>query len=285
MKTIELAGGPRAVLALHGLLGNPLEMQFLGRRLQRAGYSVVIPLIPGYGYASGQGSYRTTRSEAWYAEVERQFDALRSRYESVAVTGLCIGAVLALRLAMERGDQVAALSLLATTLAYDGWSIPKYRFLLPLAYYTPARYLYSYRERYPYGLKNENLRAWIAREMQVSSSSAAGASRLSAEGIFQAHRLIRQVRRRLAQVYAPALIVHASEDDVASPASADLVEARIGSAIRKKIILHDSYHIITLDNEKEQVAEATIDFFNAHMGAGRAPGELPATPLTRTGTS
>jgi len=265
MKSIELPGGSHAVLALHGLLGNPLEMQFVGKKLQKAGYTVVIPLIPGYGYSSGQGKkFRTTTFEQWYEEVQRHFDLLKQSYESVSVVGLCIGAVLALRLAADRGDEVAALSLLATTLYYDGWSIPKYSFLLPLAYYTPARYLYAYRERYPFGLKNKNLRTWIEREMKVKSSSAAGASHLSAEGIFQAYRLIKDVKRKLGLVRAPALIMHAEEDDVASTRSADLVEAGIASAFKKKIILHDSYHIITLDNEKELVAAETIGFFQQH---------------------
>lgn len=265
MKTIEYPGGSHAVLALHGLLGNPLEMQFVGKKLQRAGYTVVIPLIEGYGYSSGQDkSFNTTDCERWYQEVQSQFEALKSKYQSVSVTGLCIGAVLALRLAIDHSDEIAALSVLATTLAYDGWSIPKYSFLLPLAYYTPARYLYTYKERYPFGLKNKNLRNWIEREMKVSHSSAAGASRLSAEGIFQAHRLIKQVKKKLDQVRTPTLIIHAEEDDVASTKSADLVEAKISSSVRKKIILHDSYHIITLDNEKELVAAETIAFFNQH---------------------
>jgi carboxylesterase len=270
MKAINFPGGSHAVLALHGLLGNPLEMQFVGKKLQRAGYSVVIPLIPGYGYASGQGDFRTTDFERWYEEVSKQFDALKKTHDSVSVAGLCIGAVLALRLAIERGDQVAALSLLSTTLFYDGWSLPKYTFLLPLAYYTPARYLYSYRERSPFGLKNTNLRTWIEREMKVKNSSAAGASHLSAEGIFQAHRLIKVVKRDLAKVQSPTLIIHAEEDDVASTRSANFVEARISSKVKKKIILQDSYHIITLDNEKERVAADVIDFFqqnSSNLGA------------------
>lgn len=277
MQSIELSGGPHAVLALHGLLGNPLEMQFVGKKLQRAGYSVTIPLISGYGYSSGQSqSYRTTRSEDWYDEVQRQFDLLKRQYETVSITGLCIGAVLALRLASERPTEVTALSLLATTLAYDGWSIPKYIFLLPLAYYTPARYFYSYKERYPFGIKNENLRKWIAREMAVHTSSAAGASRLSAEGIFQAHRLIKQVKNKLARVACPTLIMHAEEDDVATPKSADLVEATISSTIKKKIILHDSYHIITLDNEKERVASETVRFFDQAVLATSCATKLSA---------
>ena len=271
MKTITLQGGEHAVLALHGLLGNPLEMQYIGKRLQKAGYTVVIPLIPSYGYATGAGqSYRTADYHAWYRDVLRHFDELKRTHKTVSVTGLCIGAVLALRLAMERGGEITALSLLSTTLAYDGWSLPWYRFLLPIAYYTPARYLYAYHERHPYGLKNENLQRWIAREMKVTGSSAAGASRLSAEGIFQAHRLIQEVRRGLGRIQTPALIIHADEDDVASTASADYVERHIGSAVKRKLILHDSYHIITLDNEKETVADQTLAFFDTHAAASEA---------------
>lgn len=262
MKTITMPGGEHAVLALHGLLGNPLEMQFLGRQLQDAGYTVHIPLIPGYGFAgTADDSYRTADWRQWYVQVRAHFEDLLRTHETVSVTGLCIGAVLALRLAIERGDQIASLSLLATTLAYDGWSLPWYRFLLPLAYYTPLRQRYAYHERAPYGIKNANLQRWIAREMAAKGSSAAGASRLSAEGIFQAHRLIGDVRGQLAQVRTPALIMHAEEDDVASPRSADFVERHIGSTIRRKVILHDSYHIITLDNEKQKVADETIAFF------------------------
>ncbi len=48
-----------------------------------------------------------------------------------------------------------------------------------------------------------------------------------------------------------------------------MVESRISSPIKKKIILHDSYHIITLDNEKEKVAAETVDFFNQHSQSSR----------------
>ncbi|MDQ2820106.1 MAG: alpha/beta fold hydrolase [Pseudomonadota bacterium] len=272
MKTMTLPGGEHAVLALHGLLGNPLEMQYLGRRLQQAGYTVHIPLIPGYGYAAGANdSYRTANFESWYAEVSRQFDELKRNYTTVSVTGLCIGAVLALRLAEDRGDEIASLSLLATTLAYDGWSLPWYRFLLPLVYYTPWRRFYAFEETAPYGVKNPRLQRWFAREMKNKGSSAAGAARLSGEALYQAHRLIGEVRARLGQIRTPALIVHAEEDDMASTRSADVVEGNIASTIKRKVILHDSYHIITLDNEKELVADETVAFFHQQTLSVGAP--------------
>ncbi len=283
MKTMILPGGEHAVLALHGLLGNPLEMQYLGRRLQHAGYTVHIPLIPGYGYAAGAGTgnaYRTADYRAWYAEVVRHFEELQRRHASVSVTGLCIGAVLALRLAIERGDEIAALGLLATTLAYDGWSLPWYKFLLPLAYHTPLRRFYSYRERHPYGVKNAKLQRWIGREMAVTGSSAAGASQLSGEGIFQAHRLIKDVRANLDRVRTPALIVHAEEDDMASTRSADFVDSRIASSVKRKLILHDSYHIITLDNEKEIVADETVAFFDRQTRPATLRPPIPEASLS-----
>lgn len=277
MKTITLPGGEHAVLALHGLLGNPLEMQYLGRRLQRAGYTVHIPLIVGYGFAAGtDATHEIHAYDQWYAEVVRHFELLQRTHATVSVTGLCIGAVLALRLAIERSDEISALSLLATTLAYDGWSLPWYRFLLPLAYHTPLRHVYSYQERHPYGFKNPRLQRLVAREMERTGASAAGRSRLSAEGIFQAHCLIREVRARLKAVRAPALMIHAQEDDVSTVRSTALVDSRISSPERRVVILQDSYHMVTLDNEKARVADETIQFFDRHLAARSRQDMAPA---------
>jgi len=136
--------------------------------------------------------------------------------------------------------------------------------MLPLIYYTPLRRFYRYKERYPYGLKNETLRKWVVREMKAATSTTS-ASGFSAEGLFQTQRLISTVRKTLDKVRCPTLIIHAKDDDVASQRSADLVESRISSAVKKKIILGNSYHVVTLDNEKEVVAAETIDFFNNNL--------------------
>jgi len=85
-----------------------------------------------------------------------------------------------------------------------------------LAYHTPLRYWYSYRERHPYGVKNESLRKWIAREMSEKTTSIAGASNLPMTAVYEAKQLIRHVRGTISSVTAPALVVHAKEDDVAS---------------------------------------------------------------------
>jgi carboxylesterase len=250
-----------AVLLIHGLSGNPLEMQYLAKRLRKEGFATYTPHFEGYGFGERSDPFATGTWPQWRAHVLNYFDKVARSHQSVSVAGLCIGAVLALDLAAERPGQVAALSLLATTLFYDGWSLPWYQFLTPLAYYTPLRYRYSYRERHPYGVKNESLRKWIAREMSEKTTSIAGASSLPMTAVYQAKKLIRHVKGTMPLVTAPALVIHAMEDDVASVRSAEFVLDNIGSDDVDFVLVHDSYHMVTLDNEKERVAGETIRFF------------------------
>lgn len=268
-----------AALLIHGLSGNPLEMQYLAKRLRNAGLATFAPHFEGYGFGGRSDPFATGSWLEWRAQVLEHFDELARNYDSVCVSGLCIGAVLALDLAAERPGQVAALSLLATTLAYDGWSLPWYQLLAPLAYYTPLRYRYSYRERHPYGVKNEPLRRWIAREMSERTTSIAGASSLPITAVYQAKELIRHVKRTMPAVTAPALVIHAKEDDVASVKSAEFVLENIGSDDVDFVLLHDSYHIVTLDNEKHLVAGETVRFFRDRTKNSAASAARSSTPL------
>lgn len=263
MEPLHLDGGEHAVLLLHGLQSSPAELQPLAKRLNQAGYTVHAPHIRGYGFEHGDTPRSVTYWSEWHAVAREEFLALKKSHQTVSVSGLCIGAVLSLSLAAEMGDEIAALSLLSTTLWYDGWSIPWYRFLRYVGYYTPFRYTYTYREREPFGLKNEQLRKWIAREMAHKDSSIVGATKLNLPAVHEAERMIAAVKKVLHQVTAPAIIIHAEEDDVSSPRSAHYVAAHIGSKIQETVILHNSYHMITVDNDREQVAKDTIRFFAA----------------------
>jgi carboxylesterase len=272
MKTLEMKAGEHAVLLIHGLQGVPTEMLPLAKRLHKAGYSVRVPHFKGYGYILGDTARSVTPWRDWHDQVLSELREMKRQYKTVSVGGLCIGAVLALSVAAETGSEISALSLLSTTLYYDGWSIPWYRFMLPLGYYTPFRYIYAYKEREPFGLKNEQLRRWVAREMSHNASSIAGASNLALPAIHEAELLIKSVKRKLHKVTSPALVIHASEDDVSTVRSADFVSDHIGSGKVVKIILRDSYHMITLDNERERVADETVGFFDELSGRASVSG-------------
>ena len=260
MHDVNLIAGEDVVLLLHGLASSPLEMRYVAKRLHRDGFSVVAPHISGYGYGRPATDWRE-----WHNNALDIFSKLKRDYRTVSVGGLCIGAVLALSLATEQSRNITALSLLSTTLFYDGWSIPWYRFMLPLGYYTPLRHVYSYYEREPFGLKNEPLRKRIARAMNQGSCTEAGGPSVSMNHIYQATRLIRHVKRNIGAVETPALVVHAIDDDIASMKSADFVVDRIGSKCVRTIFLDDCYHIVTMDNERKLVAGETSNFFTENI--------------------
>lgn len=262
-----------AVLLFHGLCANPLELAPVAKSLREVGYVVETPAMAGYGVSSATGEQLPVPPfEHWLAEAADAFDRLAATHGRVAIGGLCMGAVLALALAARR--PAAALVLISTTLHFDGWNVSPWRRLLPLAYLPPLRKRMSFRETAPFGLKNERLRAWVAQAMASDKVSAVGAARLSAASLFEATRLIRHARGCLAHLVAPAVVLHASEDDVAGPRSVHELQARLG---RQPEVhwFHNSYHMLTLDNERVAVARTVRDFLlRSHPLAALPP--LPA---------
>jgi carboxylesterase len=177
---------------------------------------------------------------------------------------------------------------------------------VPLACRTPLRRFARLHERFPYGLKNERLRERIAHAMRVEGSSAAGAATLPLSGMHQAYRMIDAVRRDIGQVTAASLVLHAIDDDVASTRSAEFVARHVNAREVRTVLYRDSYHILTMDNDRDEVAAETIGFFRRHGAltpaasgardldalrfpapAGRAPLEVavpavPSAPARRT---
>ena len=134
------------------------------------------------------------------AQAVAIFDRLKREYRTVSVGGLCIGSVLSLALARERPREVNALSLLSTTLFFDGWSIPWYRFLMPLWFHTPVRHLYEYTESEPYGIKNPQIRARVARAMRKGFSEAGAARRRNGGRRFQISEFESQIAKLRLQI-------------------------------------------------------------------------------------
>src|SRR5262249_28474004 len=152
---IMVAGNDTGVLLSHGITGAPAEMKPLVRKLASAGFTVSCPALAGH--CSTLGSLKQTRWTDWYASLEAGLAALRERCRRVFVSGLSMGALMALKLAADHPGSVNGVATLSATFFYDGWNVPQFRqrFLLPIALYTPIRYLYSWREPSPFGIKDD----------------------------------------------------------------------------------------------------------------------------------
>lgn len=263
-------GGRSGVLLIHGLTGTPMEMRLLGKGLNRAGFTVHGMQLAGH--CGNVEDLLGTGWRDWYASVQRAADALQGKVDHLFVGGLSMGALLALKLAADRPQQVAGVGVFGATFRYDGWSIPRLArlsFMLPLLKKLGIGRNRSFMEQPPYGIRDERLRAQISTAMLSGDSAAAGLPGNPWYSLAEMYELAAEVRRQLPQVTAPCLVAHASEDDVASVKNAELVLRQV-SAPTELLLLEDSYHMITVDKERRTLIEHAAAFFE-RVAAAETP--------------
>ncbi len=255
--------GRVGVLLIHGITGTPVEMKHLARKLCARGFTVACPQLAGH--CSSLKDLKATHWTDWYASVVAGLDFLRTECDTVFVSGLSMGALLALKAAADRPDRVNGVITLSATFTYDGWNVPrlKHRFLLPVVIHSPLRYFLSYREPAPYGIKDERIRNLVGLLYSSNANNMPekyGYSEFPAVTIREAAGLVKAVKLDLAKVVAPTLILHSTEDDMASLANARFLAGKIGSRQIESCYFDDTYHVLTLDRRKDDVADRFIEF-------------------------
>lgn len=253
--SLRYAGGRTGFLLIHGLGGTPTEMRLVARALNQAGHTVHCPQL--VGHCAGESELLATGWRDWAQSVIDELDRMHLICDRVIVGGLSMGAVLAMHVAAARPEAVDGLALYAPTLWYDGWSIPRYAFLLKWLINTPFGRRYSFVEREPYGVKDLRTRALITAAITRGDSSEAGLLGTPSGALQQMWALIDQTRREMPTITCPALLVHAREDDVASLSNAFYIQRRLGGLV-DAVILDDSYHLVTIDQQRGIVVERSL---------------------------
>jgi carboxylesterase len=261
-QSFTLGEGRNGVLLIHGLGGTPTELKLVAKGLARNGFKVHCCQLAGH--CGTPADLTATKWEDWYASVEAAFDKLRADCDTMVVGGLSMGAVLALHLAAQRLEQVHGLALYAPTLWYDGWAMPWYRFMLHFGMATSlgrwiVRRFYKFVETEPYGIKDPTIRAVVVAAMQSGDSTLAGVLTTPGDAVIQLYRLVDLVKKELRSIEAPAFIVQAREDDLSSPRNTEYLQRNLGGLV-DTLILDDSYHIVTVDRQRDILIEGTCAF-------------------------
>lgn len=262
-RVVDLRAKP-PVLLLHGLTGAPADLQTVTRHMRQAGYGVTAPMLPGHGV--GEQELVKTTWRDWLAGAEAELDRLSAGGERVVVGGLSMGAVLSLALAARHPGKIAGVLCFAPTLRYDGWVIPRGSWFIPIGARLPVVNRYRFKERPPYGIKDERLRAKMEQLLRSGAVAEAGLDYMPGRSLAQNLDLIRWTKRRLEAVVAPVFIAHATEDDITDIRNAERLAASVRGPVRK-LYLEDSYHLVTVDRERNHVAREAIRFVQDLCGA------------------
>jgi carboxylesterase len=256
-QSIRFAGGRTGFLLIHGLGGTPVEMRYVAQGLARAGHTVHVPQLAGH--CGSAEDLRATTWEDWYASVEDEHRRLVEHCHTIVVCGLSMGAILSLHHAAQYPREVSALGLYAPTLWLDGWGIPWYGRLFNLVQDKWTADRIKFAERDPWGVKDPRLRALVEEAINSGDSSRAGIAALPGSLMLELRWLVQQVKREVASIRQPTLIVHPREDDRASLRNLDFLQSKLGGVV-ETVVLDDSYHIVTLDRQRQIVVTRTLDF-------------------------
>jgi carboxylesterase len=246
--------GRTGVLLLHGFTGSPASMRPWGEHLAAEGFAVRGPRLPGHG--TTWQDCNTTTEEDWLAEVHRAFDQLAAECDRVVVAGLSMGGTLAIRFAEQRPDDLAGLVLVNPSLM----TLRRDAKLLPLlARLTPSW-------------------APIAGDIKKPGVSELAYAKLPTRAMLALRRLWAVTRADLARISAPVLVFRSVEDHVVEPASAAALLAGISSSDVTEVLLEDSYHVATLDNDAERIFTASAAWIRDHAAVEAPSPGLDAAP-------
>ena len=248
--------GRIGVLLLHGLTGTSAEMAPLAEAL--AG-RLPLFLARVAGHETSVGELARTSWRDWYASATAGADALLRIVPRIAVVGLSMGAMLGVRLAVERRDVVSGVVLLSPAIALRRAWVQRLR--------TPFRLLAAADAHVPF-----------VPGMLARLGLTKGGSDIADLAVRATHPGYRQVPlrallnlmhlQRFAWEAAPALtqpslVIHATHDHTCPIEAARLLFQRLGSPNKRMVVLDRSFHVVTVDHDRQQVITEVDAFLHA----------------------
>lgn len=233
----------KGILLLHGFTATPECFHFLAKKLSDQNLSVYAPILAGHGTKAED--LEKTKWGDWYDTAEKSLNELQKYCDSVSVLGLSMGGLLTLHLAHQH-PEIKSISLLATPLFLDGFLL---RYLFPLIWKTPLKYLYRYQRKYVASIKDPEAQRKYQTYEKIPVASVANLLDLQ-----------KKVRQELHGIKQPTFIAHALDDSTVPYANMDYIASCIGSKVVETLTLKKSNHIITIDYDKDEVAKRVIKF-------------------------
>jgi carboxylesterase len=241
-----LGEGPVGAVLCHGLTGMPGSLRGWGEGLAEGGLSVTAPRLPGHG-THWKDANRAGWQD-WLGELERAFDDMRRRCDHTFLMGLSMGGTLALRLAEQRGDDVAGVVVVNPslfTLRKDAKLLPLLRLFVPS---MPP----------------------VANDVKKPGVVEPAYDRLPVKAAYQLSRLWQLTNAELDRLVQPLLVLTSRDDHVVEPASSQRLLEGAASTEKRQVWLEDSYHVATMDNDLPVIIEESVAFVRQKATTGGA---------------
>jgi carboxylesterase len=240
-ESLFLKGGDQAVLFLHGFTSTTQALLPIGEKLNAAGYTVSMPLIPGHGTTPEDMAKHSYKD--WVKFALDQWDELAKTYTNPAVIGFSMGGGLGVHITTHR--PVPVYTALAPALFLQDWRLI---FLPIIKLFMPWK-------------------KSIGNDIKGKQFQEKSYSRFHLKNLEDLLKVMEIARGDLPNLKVPLLGIQSNEDHTIPPACLDYLMKHAASEIKEKHRLTNSYHVLTLDNEYVQVADWIISFLKQHWPA------------------
>jgi carboxylesterase len=231
-------GGPNGVLVCHGFTGNPGSMRSLAQAFAAADYTVSLPLWPGHG-TSVEDMLPTTWDD-WAGAAEAAYAELAGRCEKVVVAGLSMGGTLTCWLAAHHPE-------IAGIVCVNPAIEPPAESFVEMMQAT----LEAGIDRIP-GIGSDIAMPGMAEGAYEGTPVAPLLSLVAAEA---------ELAPRLGDIRCPLLLLNSPQDHVVPPSSSDFLAERVSGPV-ERVTLARSYHVATMDYDREEIERRAVEFAN-----------------------
>ncbi|WP_206093797.1 alpha/beta hydrolase [Paludifilum halophilum] len=225
-------GNEIGVLVQHGFTGTTHSVRELGQYLAACGFTVYGPRLKGHG--THYKEMETTSYQDWVASAEAGYMMLQEKCSQIFVVGLSMGGTLALHLA-HRYPETKGMVLINAAL-----EIPD---MEQVTDWEEPRFLEA-----------------IGSDIKADGVQELSYEKVPLQSFKEIVKLMALTKEKVPAVSCPAKILVSKEDHVVPPSNSQFIYDDLSSSDKKLIELEDSYHVATLDNDKDRIQRETEEF-------------------------
>lgn len=228
-------GGPAGVLVLHGFTGNPASLRGVAEALADAGFTVDLPLLPGHG--TKIEDMIPTGFDDWLGHAEAHYQVLVERCEKVVVVGLSMGGALTAWLGSDHPEIAGLVCINPVISVPDGMRA------------AVTEVLASGADRF----------AGIGSDIADPDAVETAYADTPLAPLLTLFDASENVGARLGRITSPLLIITSTQDHVVPPHNSDVLAAQVAGPV-ERLMCERSYHVVTMDYDKDLVIASTVDF-------------------------
>ena len=245
----SFGGGEAGCLLVHGFTGNPSSLKPMGEYLSARGIASVGPRLQGHG-TTVEDMARCSYQD-WLASAEEGLRDLQKQCAYIFVAGLSMGGTIALHLAARHPEAVKGVIPICAPVMFKGIQYALAPLLKPFVKTV----------------------AGVSSDIKDPAEKESAYDRVPVAAVPELLKLCGLVKGELPSIKQPALIFAARVDHVVHPSNAPYISEHLGSAAKELVWLDNSYHVATLDYDKEIIFSRAADFITqAAGGSGEASG-------------